>query len=86
MAEEAILAVLCQIRDELRGIRFALEAQVVEQEDAPGGPHCPHCGETDGESLEDTSTMRAGRRMKRITCLSCGKSFGPGSEEAVANG
>lgn len=80
-----MLQLLAEIRDELRGIRFALEAQVVEQEEA-GGTRCPHCGETDGESLEDTSTMRAGRRMKRITCLSCGKSFGPGSEEAVANG
>lgn len=84
-SETRLLEALGGIRDELRGIRYAIEAHVVETAEDQIGPACPSCGERDPEKLEDTSATRNGRPAKRITCLSCGKSNGPGAE-GVGNG
>lgn len=73
---------LAEIRDELRGIRYALEAQAEPAEEDAPIMACPFCSEGAGDRLEDTSTSRG----KRTTCLSCGKSFGPGAEEVRADG
>lgn len=82
MGDIQMLKVLAEIRDELRGIRYALEAQAEPAEDDQPITVCPFCAMGQGDRLEDTSTSRG----KRTTCLECGKSFGPGAEEVRADG
>lgn len=75
-------------RDEtLRLLRAHLEAAAVlaesllpaepaaEAEVDEPGLKCPHCGEGSDEKLEDTSTDQ-----RRVTCLSCDRSFSPAME------
>lgn len=70
--DDAVLAVLLEIRDELRAIRAALAAH--EDEPVEIGP-CPFCCEAKADNLVDTSTMGQ-EPGTRTTCKTCGKSFG----------
>ena len=62
--------------DLLREVRkcnrlLAAILKAVSDDEAPA--LCPLCGETDADRIEDSSVMG----QRRLTCLSCSRSFAP---------
>jgi len=73
------VVILAEVRDELRGIRKALETALAPAppELEPDAIACPHCGNADPEKLEATPDFGEDGGGARWTCLNveCCKSF-----------